>query len=328
MARMSFGGGPVYANGHPTFLVLLDARRFTVQNFLFDTFFPDDQLAVGQALSADKLATGGAASGSVGQLTLESLDLLSNAKQLWVPWVLEKQQFQPRLQRFLADLEQLVDVFLIEKLALFTNLFKEWVSKINKSSLGNKLGWNAGLALLGILAPHRSASAAAGGTAGRAGRADKEELCNLLEDLEDERLRGERELGIPHGVRRIWVGGHKCQEMIVCGGSRVDEEEIHDEDSLALVPSLGRQFGEPKEEGPLALSRALAEAEEGIEGHLDSDDLGSCCLLHSNRDQVDGHIAHLSGREVECCECTRLHHRRGGLGTCAPSARDPSVRPF
>lgn len=49
-----------------------------MQNFLFDTFFPDDQLAVGQALSADELTTGGAASGSVGQLTLESLDLLSN----------------------------------------------------------------------------------------------------------------------------------------------------------------------------------------------------------------------------------------------------------
>jgi hypothetical protein len=47
-----------------------------------------------------------------------------------------------------------------------TNLFKEWVSEINQSPLGNKLGRNASLALLGILAAHSSASAAAGRSAG------------------------------------------------------------------------------------------------------------------------------------------------------------------
>jgi hypothetical protein len=38
--------GPHELRGR-TFLVLLDTRRFTVQNFLLNTFFPDDQLAVG-----------------------------------------------------------------------------------------------------------------------------------------------------------------------------------------------------------------------------------------------------------------------------------------
>ena len=47
-----------------------------------------------------------------------------------------------------------------------TNLFKEWVSEIDKSSLGNKLGRNASLSLLGVLASHCSTSAAARGTAG------------------------------------------------------------------------------------------------------------------------------------------------------------------
>ena len=98
---MSLGGGPVqpsqphvltrmfnekrvpltvlrYANGHPTFLVLLDTRRFTVQHFLLNTFFPDDQLAIRQSLGADELTAGRAASGSVRQLALESLDFLSN----------------------------------------------------------------------------------------------------------------------------------------------------------------------------------------------------------------------------------------------------------
>jgi hypothetical protein len=48
-----------------------------------------------------------------------------------------------------------------------TDLFKEWVSEINQSPLGNKLGRNASLALLGIFALDCGASAAAGGTAGR-----------------------------------------------------------------------------------------------------------------------------------------------------------------
>jgi len=84
----------------------------------------------------------------------------------------------------LADLEQFVDVILtksflnndcvalndvrncMQKLITSTNLFKKWVSKINESSLGNKLGGNASLSLLGILASHCSTSAAARGTAG------------------------------------------------------------------------------------------------------------------------------------------------------------------
>src|SRR6478609_4029394 len=100
MARMSLGGGPVqpsqphvlikmhnekrvpltvlrYANGHPTFLVLLDTRRFTVQHFLHNPFFPDDQLAIRQSLGANELTASRAASGSVCQLALESLDLFS-----------------------------------------------------------------------------------------------------------------------------------------------------------------------------------------------------------------------------------------------------------
>lgn len=121
-----------------------------------------------------------------------------------------------------------------------------------------------------------------------------------------------------------------CREMIVCGGIQVDEVEIHDEENLALVPSLGHQFGEPKEGACLDLSRALSEAEVGSESHRRSSDGHGHRLRHSNHGQVDGHVAHLSGRGLECCVYKRLCHRRSrpGFGTYARSDRGPSVRPL
>jgi hypothetical protein len=49
-----------------------------VQHFLHNPFFPDDQLAIRQSLGANELTASRAASGSVCQLALESLDLFSN----------------------------------------------------------------------------------------------------------------------------------------------------------------------------------------------------------------------------------------------------------
>ncbi|PHH71997.1 hypothetical protein CDD83_5059 [Cordyceps sp. RAO-2017] len=64
-----------YADGQPTFLVLLDARRLGAGHLPLHLLLVDDELAVRQALGADDLALAELALGPVRQLALEGADL-------------------------------------------------------------------------------------------------------------------------------------------------------------------------------------------------------------------------------------------------------------
>ncbi|KAI6775919.1 hypothetical protein HG530_002677 [Fusarium avenaceum] len=164
------------------------------------------------------------------------------------------------------------------------------------------------------------------------GWAHKEEDGSHLEgpdDLEDVHPRGEQELDIPHDDVGSLVGGQRYQGMIVGEGSPAGEGEKHGEDSLAPSPSLGHQYGEPMEEGHLALAPFLAGDSEAH--RRSSGGHGPCRLRRSNRGQVGGRVAHQNGRDLVCCVCTSDHRRSDyrivhrGL---ARSDRDPSVRPL
>jgi hypothetical protein len=102
MARTSLGGGPIYppklasvldkaivderkgapstvfwyADGHPTFLVLLNARRLGVRDEIVDLLLIHHQLTIRQSLCLDDLALRHiTVPGTVDKLTLESADL-------------------------------------------------------------------------------------------------------------------------------------------------------------------------------------------------------------------------------------------------------------